>query len=83
MDMPCACSCITWRPYEDYRDIIPFANVALYFGWIRSGPIKMRYLPERVLRQFGFVQSIPRHLEHAATIVTTVEQVDQHWVGYE
>jgi hypothetical protein len=74
---------IIWRPCEDYRDIIPIADVALYSGWIRSGPIKIRYLPERVLRQFGYVQIIPHRSEHAATIVTTVEQVDQHWAGYE
>jgi hypothetical protein len=45
-----------------------------------SGPIKARYMPERVPRQFGYVQSVMRHPEEAANIVTTVEQIDQHWM---
>jgi hypothetical protein len=40
---------ITWRPYEDNRDVIPLDDVALYSAWIRSGATKGRYLPERVL----------------------------------
>jgi hypothetical protein len=35
-----------------------------------SGPIKARYLPERVPRQFGYVQSVMRHPKEAANIVT-------------
>jgi hypothetical protein len=33
---------ITWRPYEDNRDVIPLDDVALYSGWIRSGATKGR-----------------------------------------
>jgi hypothetical protein len=73
---------ITWRPYEDYRDVISFSEHTLYSGWIRNGSSKIRYLPERVLCQFGYLQSIPRHQEDCATIVTTLEQVDQQWAGY-
>ncbi|MCI57933.1 serine/threonine-protein phosphatase 7 long form-like protein, partial [Trifolium medium] len=50
---------ITWTPYEDHRDVCPFDNIALYSGWIRCGPTRIRYLPERVLQQFGYVQTIP------------------------
>ncbi|MCI83911.1 hypothetical protein A2U01_0105187, partial [Trifolium medium] len=25
---------ITWRCYEDHRDICPFEDIALYSGWI-------------------------------------------------
>jgi hypothetical protein len=46
---------ITWRPYEDYRNIIPFAELTLYYDWIRNGLSKIIYLPERVLQQFGYV----------------------------
>jgi hypothetical protein len=58
---------ITWRPYEDDRDVIPFAEHALYFGWIRNGPSKIRYLPA----------------EQCATIMTTLDQVDEQWAGYQ
>jgi hypothetical protein len=67
---------ITWRPYEDYTDVTPFDDVALYFGWIKSGPTKGRYLSERVMRYFGYVQSVSRHPQRGASIVTIVEQID-------
>jgi hypothetical protein len=35
-----------------------------------------------VLRQFVYVQSVTRHPHNAASIVTTVEQIDQHWMQY-
>jgi hypothetical protein len=73
---------ITWMCYKDHRHVMPFDDISLYSGWIRSEPNKVRYLPERVLRLFGYVQSIPHHLESAENIVTTVEQVDQHWLQY-
>ncbi|MCI65354.1 serine/threonine-protein phosphatase 7 long form-like protein, partial [Trifolium medium] len=43
----------TRTPNEDHRDVCPFEDIALYFDWIRCGTIRVRYLPERVLRQFG------------------------------
>ncbi|GAU27523.1 hypothetical protein TSUD_147160 [Trifolium subterraneum] len=46
------------------------------------GPIKVKYLPERVLWQFGYVQTIPRHPDAAANILTIVHQIDQHWHNY-
>jgi hypothetical protein len=60
------------------QDVISFDDIALYFGWIRSGPTRARYLPEWVIRQFGYVQSDSRHPDRAASIVTTNEQIDQH-----
>ncbi|MCI37120.1 hypothetical protein A2U01_0058344, partial [Trifolium medium] len=35
------------------------------------GPIKVRYLPERVSRQFGYEQTIPRHPDATANILDT------------
>jgi hypothetical protein len=43
---------ITRRPYEDHRQVTPFDDISLYFGWIRNLPNKVKYLPERALRQF-------------------------------
>ncbi|MCI35185.1 serine/threonine-protein phosphatase 7 long form-like protein, partial [Trifolium medium] len=73
---------ITWTPYEDHRDVCPFNNIALYSGWIRCGSTKIRYLPERVLRQFDYVQTIPRDPHATANILMTVDQIDQHWLQY-
>ena len=41
-------------PYGDNCEARQFERVSLYSGWLR-------YLPERVLRQFGSVQTRPRH----------------------
>ncbi|RHN49885.1 putative protein-serine/threonine phosphatase [Medicago truncatula] len=52
---------VIWRPYEHRRDVTPFQDVCWYSGWIMAGKQKMvRHLPERVLRQYGYVQTVPR-----------------------
>ncbi|MCI01034.1 putative IMP dehydrogenase/GMP reductase [Trifolium medium] len=48
----------------------------LYSGWIICGPIKVWYLPERVMRQFGYVQTIPRHPHHSAPVNISPQQID-------
>ncbi|MCH79264.1 IMP dehydrogenase/GMP reductase related [Trifolium medium] len=52
----------------------------LQSGWIRCGPTKVVYLPERVLRQFGYVQQIPRHPASHVLMTTTLEQIAQQWM---
>ncbi|GAU10640.1 hypothetical protein TSUD_419770 [Trifolium subterraneum] len=58
---------VTFRPYEDHRYIRPFEDICWYSGWIMCGSAMIcPYLSERVLRQFGHVQSIPRHPDESA-----------------
>ncbi|GAU31987.1 hypothetical protein TSUD_359320 [Trifolium subterraneum] len=58
---------VTFRPYEDHRHIRPFEDICWYSGWIMCGSAMIcPYLPECVLRQFGHVQSIPRHPDESA-----------------
>ncbi|MCI70688.1 serine/threonine-protein phosphatase 7 long form-like protein, partial [Trifolium medium] len=38
--------------------------------------------PERVLRQFGYVQTIPRDPQAAANELTTVVQIDHQWLHH-
>ncbi|XP_039688062.1 protein MAINTENANCE OF MERISTEMS-like [Medicago truncatula] len=53
---------VCWRPYEEHREIQDFEEVFWYSGWIMCGVRRAyRHLPERVLRQYGYVQTIPRH----------------------
>jgi len=52
---------VVMAPYGDHRQVHPFDRVNLYSGWLRYGDCMVRYLPERVLRQFGRVQTIPIH----------------------
>jgi hypothetical protein len=52
---------VCWRPYEGHREFQPFEEVFWYSGWIMCGDRRVyRHLPERVLRQYGYVQSVPR-----------------------
>ncbi|MCI25648.1 serine/threonine-protein phosphatase 7 long form-like protein, partial [Trifolium medium] len=73
---------IAWTPYEDHWDVCPFKDIALYSGLIRFGPSRVRYLPERVLRQFGYVQTIPRDPQTAANELTIVVQIDHQWLHH-
>ncbi|GAU25182.1 hypothetical protein TSUD_150810 [Trifolium subterraneum] len=58
---------VTFIPYKDHRHICPFEDICWYSGWIMCGSAMIcPYLPERVLRQFGHVQSIPRHPDESA-----------------
>ena len=54
-----------WNPYVDHRELYPLLEVAWYRGWIMCGRGRMaRHLSDRVLRQYGHVQKIPRHPTH-------------------
>ncbi|XP_058764066.1 protein MAINTENANCE OF MERISTEMS-like [Vicia villosa] len=66
---------VTWRPFSDYTQVVPFDGISLYSGWLACGTsIMVRYLPERCMRQFGFVQMIPRSpFEAAPDTVTRVQ----------
>ncbi len=46
---------ITWDPYTAHREVHPLEIISYYRGFIRWGGIMVPYLPDRVLRQFGFV----------------------------
>jgi len=53
---------VCWRPYEEHSEIQAFEEVFWYSGWIMCDVHRVyRHLLKRVLRQFGYVQTIPRH----------------------
>ena len=67
-------------PYGDHRAARRFEQVSLYSGWLRYEDRMVRYLQERVLRQFGRVQTIPRHpIESAPPNVNLVEITNRFW----
>ncbi|MCI54621.1 putative IMP dehydrogenase/GMP reductase, partial [Trifolium medium] len=67
---------VDWACYEEHQHICPLQPINLYSGWIKCGPMKVQYLPERVLRQFGYVQTIPRLPHKSAPINTSLRQID-------
>ena len=50
---------VVMAPYGEHRQARQFEGVSLYSGELRFEDRMVRYLPERVLRQFVWVQTIP------------------------
>ncbi|KAK9111484.1 hypothetical protein Scep_019003 [Stephania cephalantha] len=50
---------VTWDPYVNHRDNGAVHTMAFYSGTLKYMDVVEPYHPERILRQFGHVQSIP------------------------
>nr|XP_012575136.1 protein MAIN-LIKE 1-like [Cicer arietinum] len=70
---------VIWRPWENHRGVIPFDDITLYTAHIRLCSTVVKYLPERYLRQFGYIQYIPSPplLDPARLF-----DVDMEWLRY-
>ena len=66
-------------PYGDHRQARPFERVSLYSGWLRYGDRMVRYLPERVLRQFGRVQTILIHPVQSAPVDINLAEISNRF----
>ncbi|XP_057431214.1 protein MAINTENANCE OF MERISTEMS-like [Lotus japonicus] len=75
---------IIWTPFEDHRDHRPRDPRALYSGYIRTPFDRSvsRHLPERVMRQFGYIQDIPRHPSEIQTTGSLVETAGAAYADY-
>ncbi|KAH1261739.1 Protein MAIN-LIKE 1 [Glycine max] len=70
---------VCWIPYGEHRPVQDFHVVSCYSGLLRWGPVAIYYRPERVVRQFGYTQTIP-----APPIDSWVSYDDIHdrWMHY-
>jgi hypothetical protein len=66
-------------PYAEYHVICLFEQVSLYYGWLRYGTRKVRYLLERVLRQFGYTQTIPRSPLESAPVEMALSETSYRY----
>jgi len=71
---------VVMTPYGERRQTRPFDWVSLFTGWLRYGDRTMRYMPERVLRQFGRVQIIPRHPVEVAPPDLNLGEISLHFL---
>ncbi|XP_058733766.1 uncharacterized protein LOC131605426 [Vicia villosa] len=70
--------------YAEHQETVPFDEIALYSGWLASSSaILVCYLPERVMRQFGYAQTIPRDPIVSAPITMTRRQLDEVFADWE
>ncbi|PNX62017.1 hypothetical protein L195_g060946, partial [Trifolium pratense] len=66
---------VIWRPFETHRGSIPFDLITLYSGHLRGSTV-VPYLLERCIRQFGFVQYIPR----PPPLAPAYSDIDSDWI---
>jgi hypothetical protein len=66
-----------FTPYANHCHVRPLIDVCWFSGWLRRGDERGAHFPERVLRQFGYVQTIPRDPAASAPSGMTLEQIDQ------
>jgi len=66
---------VVMAPYGEHRQAHQFERVSLYSGWLRFGDRMVRYLPERVLHQFGWVQIIPRHPVESSPVDVNLAEI--------
>ncbi|KAH1243447.1 Protein MAIN-LIKE 1 [Glycine max] len=52
---------VYWMPYGEHRLVQDFHLISCFLGQLRWGPAVVRYKPERVMRQFGYIQCILAH----------------------
>ncbi|XP_028230299.1 uncharacterized protein LOC114410508 [Glycine soja] len=71
---------VCWIPYGEHREVRDFHVRSCYFGLFRWGPVAVYYRSERVVRQFGYTQTIP-----APPVDSWVSYDDIHdrWMHYE
>ncbi|KAL5173215.1 Protein MAINTENANCE OF MERISTEMS [Glycine soja] len=70
---------VCWMPYAEHRPVQDFHPILCFSGQLRWGPVVVRYRPERVMRQFGYVQCIPAHPIHSWV---SYDDVDDTWTHY-
>ncbi|XP_028184567.1 uncharacterized protein LOC114371289 [Glycine soja] len=66
-----------WIPYGDHRAFREFEIISLFSRHIRWGPSIIIHRPERVVRQFGYVQTIP---PHPVASSLCIEDIDDRWI---
>jgi hypothetical protein len=70
---------VVFAPYDNHRPYRPLIDACFFSGWLRSGKVLAKHLPERVLRQFKHVQGIPRDPAVSATPGMSLNQIDRVW----
>ncbi|KAL5191902.1 Protein MAIN-LIKE 2 [Glycine soja] len=70
---------VSWLPYTEHRGVRSFQEISSFQGQLRWGPMVVTSRPGRVVRQFGYIQSIPpppvsARLSH--------DQIDDRWMQF-
>ncbi|KAH1232451.1 hypothetical protein GmHk_09G025103 [Glycine max] len=70
---------VSWLPYSDHRAIRGFDLISCYKGKLRWGHVVVSVRPERVVRQFGYIQIIP---PSPVTASLLYDEIDDWWMHF-
>ncbi|KAL5156264.1 Protein MAIN-LIKE 1 [Glycine soja] len=70
---------VSWLPYTEHRGVRAFQEISSFQGQLRWGPMIVAIRPERVVRQFGYIQSIPPPPVSARL---SQDQIDDRWMEF-
>ncbi|KAL5193682.1 Protein MAIN-LIKE 1 [Glycine soja] len=66
-------------PYGEHRPVQDFHMISCYSGLLRWGPVVVYYRPEKVMRQFGYTQTIPTP---PADSWVSYDDIHDRWIHY-
>ena len=66
-------------PYADHQGVRGFDLISYFQGQLRWGPIVVFVRPERVVRQFRYIQTIPPPPVSASL---SYEEIDDRWMNF-
>ncbi|KAH1197611.1 Protein MAIN-LIKE 1 [Glycine max] len=70
---------VSWLPYTEHRGVRAFQEISSFQGQLRWGPMIVTVRPERVVRQFGYIQSIP---PSPVSSRFSHDQIDDRWMEF-
>ena len=70
---------VCWIPYGDHHSFREFEVISLFSGHLRQDPLTVIHELERVVRQFGYIQTIS---PYSAAASASVEEIDARWMQF-
>ena len=70
---------VSWLPYSEHRAVRGFELISCYRGQLRWGHVVVYVQLERVLRQFGYIQTIP---PPSVTASLSYDEIDERWMHF-
>ena len=70
---------VCWMPYGEHQRVRAFDLISSYTGQLRWGQIVVYVRPEQVLRQFGYLQTVP---SPPVCDSLTGDDIDDRWLNF-
>ncbi|XP_050919216.1 uncharacterized protein LOC127136732 [Lathyrus oleraceus] len=72
-----------YNNYVDHREMRSFNDIVLYSRWLTcESRLTAPHLPERMMRKFDYIQTIPRHYVVSAPPTFTRREMDVMFNDY-